>query len=112
MTSTDHTARACSSVRNEPKSQHYPYSDLQLYPLSPEQERRLPPEIRIAGVALAAATIGGLLEYNDACKRANLRIKRNAIIPWPLTPAQVSGMYAALYHLREYVGLLQSEPGS
>jgi hypothetical protein len=111
MTYTDHTAPTCPSVRNEPQSRHFPYSDLQLYPLSFEQEKRLTRESRAAGTLLAVTVIHRLLDYNDACKRANVRIKRNAISPWPLTPAQVSGLHAALFYLDQYIGLLPPERG-
>jgi hypothetical protein len=110
MTFIDHTARARPSVRNEPKSKSFPYTDLQLYPLSPAQEKQLTNDQRMAGTLFAFTVIEGLLKYSEACKSANFR-KRNAISPWPLTPAQTSGLHAALYHLHHYVGLLGSEPG-
>ena len=111
MTSIDHTARARPSVRNEPKSKSFPYSDLQLYPLSPALEKRLTNDQRVAGTLFATVVIEGLLDYSNACKQASVRSRRNTISPWPLTPAQTSGLHAALYHLRHYVGLLHPEPG-
>jgi hypothetical protein len=111
MTSIDHTASARPSVRNEPKSKSFPYSDLQLYPLSPALEKQLTDTKRLAGSLFATVVIEGLLEYSNACKQASVRTKRNTISPWPLTPAQTSGLHAALYHLRDYVGMLHPEPG-
>jgi hypothetical protein len=111
MTSIDHTASARPSVRNEPKSKSFPYSDLQLYPLSPSLEQQLTDTKRLAGTLFATVVIENLLEYSEACIRVSVRVKHNTISPWPLTPAQTSGLHAALYHLRHYVGLLHPEPG-
>jgi hypothetical protein len=110
MTFTDHTAHARPSVRKESKPKSFPYTDLQLYPLSSAQEKLLTNDQRVAGTLFAFTVIEGLLKYSESCKSASFR-RRNAISPWPLTPAQTSGLYAALYHLHHYVGLLRPEPG-
>jgi hypothetical protein len=68
MTSMDHKARACPSVRNEPKSKSFPYSDLRLYSLSPAQEKQFIDTKRLAGNLFATVVIEGLLEYSNACK--------------------------------------------
>lgn len=111
MTSTDDTARACRPVCQASDSDGFPFSEKQLYPLSPEQEKLLTRSSRVASVLLAITTIDGLLAYSDACKQARLPRKRNTVSPWPLVPSQVSGLSAALYYLREYVDLLPQEPG-
>jgi hypothetical protein len=105
----DHKAHACNSVRNEPKSESFPFTDYQLYPLSPVLEQRLTDSARIAGVLFATETIEGLLAYSDAYKRA--RIHRDPISPWPLIPSETSGLHAALYYLSQYAGTLLPEPG-
>jgi hypothetical protein len=110
MTSPDHTAPTCPSVQNEPKSKSFPYTDVQLYPLSDTQQEQLTDEMRAAGALFAITTIQGLLEYSESYKR-KFRGKYNPICPWPLTPAQASGLHAALFHLHHYVGLLVREPG-
>jgi hypothetical protein len=110
VTYTDHTAHARPSVRNEPKSESFPYSDLQLYPLSHAQEKQLTDAKRLAGTLFAVTVIEGLLEYSESYKR-HFRGKSDPISPWPLTPAQASGLHAALYHLHQYVGTLHPEPG-
>jgi hypothetical protein len=110
MTSTDHTAGARPSVRNEPKSQSFRYTDLQLYPLSPAQVKQLTDEQRLAGTLFAVTVIEGLLEYSEAYKR-HFRGKQDPISPWPLTPSQASGLHAALYYLQQYTGTLHPEPG-
>jgi hypothetical protein len=110
MAFIDHTARARSSARNE-SPESLPFSDLQLYPLSPTQERQLTDDDRAAGTGLAILVIEGLLKYSDACERANARGKHGAISPWPLIPSQRSGLHAALYYLREYVEILLPESG-
>lgn len=106
MTSKDDTAHACPPVCNESDAEDFPFSEKQLYPLTPEQEQLLTRTSRVAGVLLAVTTIDGLLAYSDACKRARLPRKRNTVSPWPLVPSQVSGLSAALYYLREYVSML------
>lgn len=111
MTSTDHTAPFCPQVCNEPESKSFPFTDLQRYPLSPAQQAQLTDPMKIAGTLLAVTTINGLLEYSEAFKRKRFRGWRNTTNPWPLTPAQTSGLHAALYHLHEYAGTLCSEPG-
>jgi hypothetical protein len=110
VTYTDHTAHACPSVRNEPKSKSFPYSDLQLYPLSPEQAEQLTDDQKLAGTLFGVTVIQGLLEYSDTYKRY-LRGKPNLISPWPLIPSQVSGLHAALFHLQQYIGTLRPEQG-
>jgi hypothetical protein len=110
VTSTDHKARTRPSVRNEPKSKFFPYSDLQLYPLSPVQKKQLTDVQSLAGTLFAVTVIEGLLAYSDSYK-SHVRGKRNPINPWPLTPAQASGLHAALYHLQQYIGTLHLEPG-
>jgi hypothetical protein len=107
----DHTADARLSVRNEPKSKSFPFTDYQLYPLSPAQEAQLTDVARVAGARLATSVIEGLLEYSEAYKRAHLRGRRYTTSPWPLTPSQTSGLHAALYFLSQYVDALQPEPG-
>lgn len=109
MTFIDHTAHARPAVRNEPKSQSFPYTDLQLYPLSPAEEKQLIDEHRRAGSLFAVTVIEGLLEYSDAYKR-HFRGQHDPISPWPLTPSQASGLHAALYHLQQYIGTLCPEP--
>jgi hypothetical protein len=109
MATHDHTACVHPSVRNEPKSKSFPYSDLQLYPLSPALEKQLNNDKRVAGTLFATVVIEGLLNYSNTCKHASVRSKRNTISPWPLTPAQTSGLHAALYHLRHYIGMLRPE---
>ena len=111
MTSTDHTAPLCPKVRNEPESKSFPFTDLQLYPLSPAQQEQLTDTMKLAGTSLAVTVISGLLEYSEAFKRTHFRGWRNTINPWPLTPSQTSGLHAALFHLREYVDTLHAEPG-
>jgi hypothetical protein len=113
MAFIDHTARARSSARNELDDSTL-FSDHQLYPLSPEQERQLTDSDRASGTALAMLVIEGLLKYSDACERANARAnirskQQGAISPWPLIPSQRSGLHAALYYLHDYVEMLLPE---
>jgi hypothetical protein len=111
MASIDHTAPARSSARNE-SHDSLPFSDHQLYPLSPEQETQLTDSDRAAGTALAMLVIEGLLKYSDACERANVRANvrsKQGISPWPLIPSQRSGLHAALYYLHDYVEMLLPE---
>ena len=109
MVSTDHTAPVCPRVPPEPQSKSVPFADYQLYPLSLAQEKKLTDTMRLAGTALAGQVIQDLLAYSDAYKRAFPRARRNTISPWPLTPAQASGLHAALYYLRQYVGTLRTK---
>jgi hypothetical protein len=111
MATRDHTADAHASVRNEPKSESFPFTDYQLYPLSGAQEKRLTDSMRVAGVLLATGTIEGLLEYSEACKRARIQREHDAISPWPLISSEASGLHAALYYLRQYAGMLHPEQG-
>lgn len=110
MTSTDHTARSCPRVRKKPKSQSFPFTDRQLYPLSREQQEQLTDEMKRVGALFGASVIRGLLDYNDAY-RSRIRGKHNPLSPWPLVPSQVSGLHAALFHLQQYIGTLRLEPG-
>jgi hypothetical protein len=113
MAYIDHTSHARASARNE-SHDSLPFSDHQLYPLSPEQESRLTDSDRASGTALAMLVIEGLLKYSDACERANVRAnirskQQGAISPWPLIPSQRSGLHAALYYLHDYVEMLLPE---
>ncbi|GLQ95599.1 hypothetical protein [Dyella mobilis] len=110
MAITDHTARECPSVRNEPISDSVPFSRVQLYPLSQAQQKRLTDSMRVAGVLLAMGTIEGLLEYSQACKRARIQREHDSVSPWPLIPSEASGLHAALFYLRQYAGTLH--PGA
>lgn len=110
MTFIDHTAPARLSVRNEPESQSFPYTDLQLYPLSPAEEKQLTDEHRRLGSLFAITVVEGLLKYNEAYKR-HFGGKHHPTSPLPLMPSQVSGLHAALYHLQQYLGTLHPEPG-
>jgi hypothetical protein len=109
MTSIDHKAHACPKVRKEPKSKPSPYSDLQLYPLSPLEAEQLTEDQKLAGSLFAITVVQGLLEYDDAYKR-HVRGESSPISPWPLMPAQVSGLYAAIFHLKQFIETLDSEP--
>jgi hypothetical protein len=110
VTSIDHTAPVCPQVRKEPKPKPSPYADLQLYPLSPMEAEQLTDGQKLAGSLFAITVVQGLLEYSDAYKR-HVRGKTSPISPWPLMPAQVSGLYAAIFHLQQFIGTLQPESG-
>jgi hypothetical protein len=106
----DLKAGARPSVRNEPKSGSLAFPYLQRYPLNPEQVEQLTDEERLAGTLFALTVVEGLLEYSEVYKR-HYRGKPNPASLWPLIPAQVRGLHAALLHLSEFIGTLRPEPG-
>ena len=109
MASMNHTARAHASVRNEPRTSSTTSVDGTLYPLSLERERRLTNLQRLAGTALAATVIDGMLQTHRAFQQSPKNGEKSGLLP--LDPAQLNGLNAALYFLRQYVDTLRPERG-
>ncbi|GLQ49663.1 hypothetical protein ACFFJT_04005 [Dyella flava] len=109
MASINHTARAHAPVRNEPRTNSTASIDGTLYPLSLERERRLTNLQRLAGTALAATVIEGMLKAHRAFQKKHKNGEKSGLLP--LDPAQLNGLNAALYFLRHYVDTLRPEQG-
>ncbi|GLQ49997.1 hypothetical protein ACFFJT_06500 [Dyella flava] len=109
MASVNHTARTHAPVRNEPRTSSTASIDGTLYPLSLARERRLTHVQRLAGTALAATVIEGMLKTHRAFQQKHQNGEKSGL--FPLDPAQLNGLNAALYFLRHYVDTLRSEQG-
>ena len=110
MASINHTAlRAHAPVRNEPRTSSTDSIDGTLYPLSLKRERRLTHAQRLAGTALAVTVIQGMLQAHRAFQQNHPNGEKSGLLP--LDPADLNGLNAALYFLRQYVDTLRPEQG-
>ena len=109
MATTDQTAYACLSVRNEPSSLPDPFNE-RLLSIERDLEKLSSYAAKLAGISWATHAVAALLKRSETLKQPKLSDLHGMPVSWPLNPVQTTALHAAVYFLQQYADTLKPEP--